>query len=65
MRTYSFIILFTFLCSCTTQQISQNFYEGIESRNESLKSTPLETSGGPALSYEEYERERKKLSSPD
>ena len=59
------ILSLGFLCGCTTQEIYRNFYDGIKDRNKTVRSAPLETLGGPAPSYEEYERERKNLSSPN
>ena len=56
-----FILLSGFLCSCTTQEISRNFYEGIKDRNRTVRSMPPEESSGPTLNYDEYKRERKKL----
>ncbi len=48
------------LCACTTEQVSRNVYEGTKARNESLKSTPLEQGKSPSMSYEEYEKERRR-----
>ncbi len=62
--TLYLILLSVFLCGCTTQEISRNFYEGIEDRNKTVKSMPPEESGGSSLSYDEYERERNKFSTP-
>ena len=62
--TLFLILLSVFLCGCTTQEISRNFYDGIENRNKTVRSMPPEESDGSALSYDEYERERNKLSAP-
>ena len=56
------ILLSVSLCGCTTQEISRNFYDGIEDRNKTVRSMPPEESGGSTLSYDEYMRERNKFS---
>ena len=46
--------------ACTTEQISRNVYEGIRVHNESLESTPMEKMKGRTMSYDEYEKERRR-----
>ena len=52
-------LLATLASGCAMQDVSRNIYEGARLRNESLRSTPLEKSAAPSMSYDEYERERK------
>jgi len=53
------------LVACTTQSASQNVYDGIQSRNQSLE-TPLEKSTTPSQpNYQDYEAERKRLRGGD
>jgi hypothetical protein len=52
-------LLATHLSGCAMQDLSRNVYEGARLHNESLRSTPLEKSAAPSMSYDEYDRERK------
>jgi hypothetical protein len=52
------------LGGCTTPEISRNIYEGARVYDESLRSTPLEQSGAPLPSFDEYDRERRAPSTP-
>jgi len=49
------------LGGCTTEQISRNVYDGVRNRNETLRSTPPDYTLPRALSYDDYERERRSL----
>lgn len=59
------ILLLGILGGCTTQEISRNFYDGIENRNKTVRSMPPQESSGSALTYDEYERERKRIKNQD
>ena len=48
-------------CGCSTDRAAQNVYEGIQNRNEGLKTTQEKASEPPPQSYPDYERERKQL----
>jgi len=52
-------LLATVVGGCAMQDVSRNVYEGARLQNESLRSTPLEKSAAPSMSYDEYERELK------
>jgi hypothetical protein len=57
-------VLAALLGGCTTPEISRNIYEGARVYDESLRSTPLEQSGAPLPSFDEYDRERRAPSTP-
>jgi len=60
MRTTPLLILAAAVASgCAGQDFSRNLYEGIRLYNESQRGTPREGPPGPALTYEQYERERR------
>lgn len=48
-------------CGCSTERAAQNVYEGIQNRNEGLKTPQEKASEPPPQSYPDYERERKQL----
>ena len=49
------------VAACSTDRLAQNVYEGIQNKNQSLK-TPEEKSSAPApQSYQDYEAERNRL----
>ena len=50
------------LGGCTAQELSRNVYEGSRVHNESLRSDPLEKANTPAPDYDQYDRERRALS---
>jgi hypothetical protein len=52
------------LNGCTSREISRNLYEGARAHDESLRSTPREQSRPPLPSFDEYDRERRALSTP-
>jgi hypothetical protein len=49
------------VCGCSTDRAAQNVYEGIQNRNEGLKTPQEKASEPPPQSYPDYERERKQL----
>jgi hypothetical protein len=55
------IIALVFACGCSTDRAAQNVYEGIQNRNEGLKTSQEKASEPPPQSYPDYERERKQL----
>ena len=55
------IIALVFACGCSTDRATQNVYEGIQNRNEALKTPQEKASEPPPQSYPDYERERKQL----
>ncbi|MCX7179929.1 MAG: hypothetical protein NTX56_14580 [Proteobacteria bacterium] len=60
MKIGLFVITGFLAAGCSTN-LAQNVYEGIQNRNESLK-TPEEKSATPApQSYRDYEAERNRL----
>jgi hypothetical protein len=54
-------IAFVLVCGCSTDRAAQNVYEGIQNRNEGLKTPQEKASEPPPQSYPDYERERKQL----
>ena len=46
---------------CSTDRAAQNVYEGIQNRNEGLKTPQEKASEPPPQSYPDYGRERKQL----
>jgi len=66
MEKLSILLIVTFVVmvfsGCTAEQFSRNVYEGVRVHNESLKSTPLETSKSEPMSYDKYEKERRNSS---
>ena len=50
-------------CGCSADRAAQNVYEGIQNRNEGLKTPQEKASEPPPQSYPDYERERKQLKS--
>ena len=55
------VVAATAVGGCTTDQMARNVYEGAKAYQDSLKTTPLGTSSGESKSYDEYERERKRI----
>ena len=51
----------TLSSGCTTEQLSRNVYDGIRTQNEMLRSAPPDYAASRALSYDAYERERRRL----
>ena len=48
-------------CGCSADRVAQNVYEGVQNRNEGLKTPQEKASEPPPQSYPDYERERKQL----
>jgi hypothetical protein len=53
------------LVACTSQRASQNVYEGIQRRNQSLETPAEKATTPPQSSYQDYEAERKRLRGSD
>ena len=60
MRFMSLLLIGTLLAAsgCTSERAAQNVYEGIQNRNESLKTPQEKASEPPPPSYPDYEKER-------
>jgi hypothetical protein len=54
-------IALVLVCGCSTDRAVQNVYEGIQKRNEGLKTPQEKAWEPPPQSYPDYERERKQL----
>lgn len=52
---------FVLVVACTTEQAAQNVYEGIQSRDQGLKTPADKAASPPPPSYPDYEAERKRL----
>jgi hypothetical protein len=50
-----------FFCGCTAGQISRILYDGVKTHNDSLRSTPPDFTSPRALSFDDYDRERRGL----
>ena len=53
------------LVACTTRRASQNVYEGIQNRNQSLETPTEKATTPPPPNYQDYEAERKRLRGGD
>lgn len=52
------------LGGCTAQELSRNVYEGSRVHNESLRADPLDKASTPVPDFDQYDRERRALSTP-
>lgn len=55
------LTLIALFCGCTTEQLSRNIYDGAKNRDETLRSAPRDDTVPRAPSYDDYERERRRL----
>jgi len=53
------------LVACTTRRASQNVYEGIQNRNQSLETPAEKATTPPPPNYQDYDAERKRLRGGD
>lgn len=49
------------VAACSTDRLAGNVYEGIQQRNQALKTPQEKSSEPPPQSYRDYERERVRL----
>jgi hypothetical protein len=49
------------MTACTTEHAAQNVYEGIQNRDQGLKTPAEKATTPPPPSYPDYEAERKRL----
>jgi hypothetical protein len=61
---YALLTVMLVVSACSSEHLARNVYDGVQNRDQALKTSQEQNSAARAPSYPEYEKERERLKNP-
>lgn len=61
---YPLLIGLLVISACSSEHLARNVYDGVQNRDQALKTSQEQNSAARAPGYPEYEKERERLKNP-